>query len=97
MADKLEKPRAINTCGGCGTTNDLVECGGIYNCPNPFCLASGAWNLRLEREYQDEDGGQTNDQIQRMMDDLMKEINSLNERLKILEKCRKRLRDRMET
>jgi len=96
MAEQLEKARDVHKCGGCGTTGDLVECGGIYNCPNPFCLATGAWNLRLERGYQDEEGGQTDDQMQRMMDDLMKEISHLNARLNILEGCRKRIRSRMD-
>jgi hypothetical protein len=93
----LEKPRDIHICGGCGTTGDLVECGGIYNCPNPFCLATGAWNLRLERGYQDEEGGQTDDQLQRMLNDLMEEISHLNASLKILDGCRKRIRDRMDS
>jgi hypothetical protein len=95
VTKKLEKARDIHTCGGCGTKNDLIECGGIYNCTNPFCLASGAWNLRIQREYQDENGHQTEDQVRKMLSDLDAEMDYMNSRRGILARCRERLRKRL--
>ena len=44
----MSEGRDINKCIGCGLVDDLVECGGIYYCPNPFCSASGATNWKLD-------------------------------------------------
>jgi hypothetical protein len=33
-------------CIGCGLDDPLVEAGGIWYCPNPFCNASGATNWK---------------------------------------------------
>jgi len=43
-------------CQGCGSDDPAVEAGGIHGCPNRHCLASGAWNGRMEAGYQDGDG-----------------------------------------
>lgn len=43
-------------CQGCGSDDSEVEAGGIYGCSNRHCLASGAWNGRMEAGYQDGDG-----------------------------------------
>jgi len=34
-------------CISCGLEDDLVEAGGIWYCPNPFCTASGASNWKI--------------------------------------------------
>jgi hypothetical protein len=36
----------IYTCRSCGITDDKVECGGIFHCPNPFCHGSGGAYFR---------------------------------------------------
>lgn len=45
--------RDTNICFACGLKDVLVEAGGIYHCPNPFCSGCGAtyWkkeNLKTE-------------------------------------------------
>lgn len=46
MVKKKEKERDIYTCISCGITDPIVEAGGIYYCPNPFCTASGSTNWK---------------------------------------------------
>lgn len=36
------------TCRGCGLTHKRVECAGIYHCPNPACMSSGAAIHRMK-------------------------------------------------
>lgn len=38
----------VNTCISCGINDELVEAGGIYYCPNPFCTVSGSTNWKRE-------------------------------------------------
>lgn len=42
----------LMVCGGCGIEDGRVEAGGIYYCPNPFCSATGATNVRVEAGMQ---------------------------------------------
>lgn len=42
------KKRDVNTCISCDLNDDLVECGGIYYCPNPFCYSSGSTNWKRD-------------------------------------------------
>jgi hypothetical protein len=46
----------IYTCIGCGLNDPLVECAGIYYCPNPFCSASGSTNWKTENLNVEKDG-----------------------------------------
>lgn len=38
----------IYKCISCGLEDKTVEAGGIYYCPNPFCMVSGATNWKRE-------------------------------------------------
>jgi hypothetical protein len=40
--------RDIYTCISCKLNDPLVEAGGIYYCPNPFCTASGSTNWKTD-------------------------------------------------
>jgi hypothetical protein len=46
----------IYKCISCGLIDELVECAGIYYCPNPFCYASGSTNWKRENLNVKEDG-----------------------------------------
>lgn len=35
-------------CFSCGLTDELVEAGGIYFCPNPFCEGCGATGWKVK-------------------------------------------------
>ena len=76
--------RDIGRCIGCGSTDPAVECGGIYHCPNRFCLASGAWNVRVQHGYQDDKGQWTAEQLDRMLADCEREHNVLTRSLERL-------------
>lgn len=76
--------REIGRCIGCGSTDPEVECGGIYHCPNRYCLASGAWNLRLKSGYQDGEGRQTDEQLETMLADCERESGVLTRSLERL-------------
>ena len=78
--------RGINRCGGCGLVDHEVECGGIYHCPNRFCLATGAWNRRVKYGYQDGDGRWTSEQLSRMVADCERELGVLARSLERLKR-----------
>lgn len=63
-------------CIGCDLRDERVEAGGIYFCPNKFCPASGAWNVRLKAGYQDAQGEQSDEQARRMYADLLAELEA---------------------
>ena len=46
---------SAETCHYCGLTDDRVEAGGVYHCPNPICPGCGAayWRKELCKSYKD--------------------------------------------
>jgi hypothetical protein len=44
----IKEDRDMYKCISCGLVDPLVECGGIYYCPNPFCTASGSTNWKVQ-------------------------------------------------
>lgn len=50
------------TCCGCGLTHHLVEAIGIYHCPNPLCMATGAiWFRGGLKSFKEDGEGHTID------------------------------------
>lgn len=83
------------TCFGCGLHDPRVEAGGIWYCPNRFCLITGAWHQRLEAGYQDENGGQTDDQLARMIADCDSELSKLEAMAAAYRRAAEKLRARV--
>lgn len=89
--------RDIYTCGGCGTKGPDVECGGIYHCPNKFCLAAGAFYLRVQAGYHGDDGDMNEEGYKKMAAECAAEIQATEKRVEILKGCLDRLHKRWQS
>jgi len=73
------KRRDRYVCFACGLKDKRVEAGGLWFCPNPYCLGCGAFLLRTTRGYQtpnpDTDGATADDsQLRRMLSDCDRDL-----------------------
>jgi len=48
IKEMMAADKKLYKCISCGLVDPLVEAGGIYYCPNPFCTVSGATNWKVQ-------------------------------------------------
>ena len=52
--------KCVYRCRSCALHHRLVECGGIYHCPNPLCRSCGAdWFRSGRKSYTTDNKGRT--------------------------------------
>lgn len=85
--------RDPQTCYYCGHHSPRVEAGGIWHCPNLFCLGPGAFYSRTKAGYHGEDGVLTSENEARMIADCAVAINRCDDDalVKAMRRCLKKL------
>lgn len=82
-------PDKYSTCGSCGSRG--AEGKGIFYCPNKFCMASGAFNLRVKAGYHNENGKVSEDQAEQWLADGRKALAEAEHHAAVLRRSMERL------